>query len=400
MSKIRNLFSQLLFVYRHEFYLTFHDGGILLFFLFLPLAYPIIYSLIYNPEVVRDVKMVVVDHDMTATSRELVRRMDATQEAWVTGYAADLNEARRAMDSHHCYAILEIPEGFERRIGRLETGNAVMYCEMSLLLRYRGFLGAATNVAMDMGAKITETRIDEIAPLAETIAPEDIMPIANISMGNIENGFDSFIMPGIVILILHQCLILATCMAGGAKREDPRLIGYRPVNEMPSVLMTMAGQMLCYITIIFVPSIFLYHYVPLIFSFPMAGNPFEQLVFLTPMVIAALSLGFIIQAFVAQRESVFIVWVVTSVMFLFLSGLTWPQYAMPGFWKAVSDIVPATWGIEGFIRMNTNGASLAQVREPYINLWILSGAYFVVAYFVHRWSIRPKLRPLLPVSET
>lgn len=395
----KNKILQLFRVYRHEFYLTFHDGGILLFFTFLPFAYPVIYSLIYNPEVVRDVKMVVVDSDRSAVSRELVRRLDATQETWVIGYASNLDEARRAMDGHDCYAILEIPEGFGRDIGRLERGNAVMYCDMSLLLRYRGFLVAATNVAMDMGAVINEQRIDEVAPLMETLAPGDLMPINNVSLGNTENGFDSFIMPGIVILILHQCLILAACMAGGAKRENPSLIGYRPVNEAPSTLMTMLGQMLCYMTIIFVPTIFLYHYVPMIFKFPMAGNPFEMLAFLLPMVIACLSLGFIVQGFVAQRESVFIFWVVTSVMFLFLSGLTWPRFAMPGFWKAVSDIVPATWGMEGFIRMNTNGASLAQVRPAYINLWILAGAYFVGAYFVHRYSIRPKLRPNLAVTE-
>lgn len=390
---------QMFHVYRHEFYLTFHDGGIILFFLFLPLIYPVLYSLIYNPELVRDVKMVVVDHDLSAASREFVRRIDATQEAYVIGYAADLDEGRRAMDSHECYAILEIPEGFERHIGRLETADAVMYCEMSLLLRYRGFLVATTNVAMDMGAEITAERIDEVAPLAETISSGEIMPIGNISMGNIENGFDSFIMPGIVILILHQCLILATCMAGGAKREDPHLIGYRPINEAPSVSMTMIGQMLCYMTIIFVPSIFLYHYVPMLFRFPMAGDPWLELAFLLPMVIASLSLGFVVQGFVAQRESVFIFWVVTSVMFLFLSGLTWPRFAMPGFWKAVSDLVPATWGMEGFIRMNTNGASLAQVHRPYIYLWILAAGYFVIAYCVHRWVIRPKLRPRLSVSE-
>lgn len=385
--KARELFA----VFRHEFYLTFHDGGILLFFTFLPFAYPVIYSLIYNPEVVRDVRMVVVDHDMTATSRELVRRMDATQETWIIGYAADLNEGRRVMDGHDCYAILEIPEGFERHIGRLEPANAVLYCEMSLLLRYRGFLVAATNVAMDMGATINEERIDEVAPLLETLAPGDLMPIGNVSLGNIENGFDSFIMPGIVVLILHQCLILATCMAGGAKRERPSLIGYRSINEAPSTAMTMMGQMLCYMVIIFVPTIFLYHYVPMLFKFPMAGNPWEEMAFLLPMVIASLSLGFVMQVFVAQRESVFVFWVVTSVMFLFLSGLTWPRYAMPGFWKAVSDLVPATWGIEGFIRMNTNGASLAQVRDPYIYMWILAAGYFALAYCLHRWVIRPRL---------
>lgn len=388
LSRIRQLFN----VYCHEFYITFHDGGVLLFFTFLPFVYPVLYSLIYNPELVREVKMVVVDEDRTSSSRELVRRIDACQEAWVIGYAANLDEARRAMDSHHCYSILQIPEGFERSIGRIEPANAILYCDMSLLLRYKGFLVAATNVMMDMGGEITTERIDELAPLAETLSTGDLMPIGNRSMGNIEGGFDSFIMPGVVILILHQCLILATCMAGGAKRENPANIGYHAIDQEPSPLMSMLGQMLCYMTIIFIPTVFLYHYIPLIFDFPMAGNPLEMLAFLLPMVIACLSIGFIIQGFVGQRETVFIFWVVTSIVFLFLSGLTWPRFAMPPVWKFLSDLIPATWGVEGFIRMNTNGASLSQVAPEYYRLWILSAIYFTIAYCIQRWVLRPKLR--------
>ena len=180
-------------------------------------------------------------------------------------------------------------------------------------------------------------------------------------------------------------------MAGGAKRERPALIGYNSFNEQPSVLMTMLGQMLCYITILMVPIIYLVHYVPLMFSFPMAGNLFEILMLLLPMVLACVGLGWCFQGVVWERESVFVLWVVTSVIFLFLSGLTWPRYAMPGFWKAISDCIPATWGMEGFIKMNANGASLAQVRNCYINLWILAGVYMVIAYCVQRWVVRPSV---------
>ena len=388
-NKIRSYISQLFKVYCREFRVVIHDPGIIIFFLFLPLAYPIIYSLIYNPELVRDVRVVVVDNDRSAISRQLVRDFDATQEAWVTGYAADLAEARRAMDSHECYGILEIPEGFGKKIGSGEQGNAVLYCEMSLLLRYRSLLVASTNVAQAMGAEIMTEKIDLVAPLAETIISGDIMPVKNISMGNIEGGFDSFIMPGVLILILHQCIILAAGMAGGAKRERPALMGYNPYNEEPSMLMTMWGQMLCYITILMVPIIYLVHYVPMMFSFPMAGNLFEILMFLLPMVLACVGLGWCFQGIVWERESVFLLWVVTSVIFLFLSGLTWPRYAMPGFWKVLSDCIPATWGMEGFIRMNANGASLSQVRTDYINLWILACIYTAAAYCVQRWVVRP-----------
>lgn len=387
MKLLRQLFK----VYCHEFRIVIHDPGIIIFFLFLPLAYPVIYSLIYNPELVRDVAVVVVDNDRSDISRELVRNFDATQEAWVKGYAANLPEARRAMDNQDCFAILEIPEGFGKKIKTNQQGEAVLYCEMSLLLRYRSLLVASTNVAQAMGAQILSEKIDLVAPLAETVIDGDLMPVKNIIMGNIEGGFDSFIMPGIIILILHQCIILASGMAGGAKRERPELIGYNSFNEQPSVLMTMFGQMLCYITILLVPIIYLVHYVPLMFSFPIAGNLLEMLAFLLPMVLACIGLGWCVQGIVWERESIFVLWVVTSVVFLFLSGLTWPRYAMPGFWKAISDCIPATWGMEGFIKMNTNGSSLAQVSKSYINLWILAGAYMVGAYCVQRWVVRPSV---------
>lgn len=379
-------------VYCREFKLILGDPGILLFLLFLPLGYPIVYSLIYNPEVVRDVKMVVVDHDRTSLSREMTRNIDATQEAWVIGYATDLAEARHAMNSHKCYAIMEIPEGFERNVRNGVQANATIYCEASLLLRYRGFLMAATNVSQAMGAEIMEEKIDLIAPLVTTITDGDLMPIENIAMGNIESGFDSFIMPGVLILILQQCIILALGMSGGAKRERPSLIGYDGVNEEPSVLMTMAGQMLCYITILILPIIFLTHYVSLIFSFPMAGNYLEIIAFILPMVIASAALGFCLQGVIWERESVFVLWVVTSVVFLFLSGLTWPRYAMSPFWKFISDAVPATWGVEGFIRMNTNGARLAQEAHDYHMLWILAIIYTACAYCVQRWVVRPSIK--------
>ncbi len=372
MKTIKNFF----FLYCREFKLVFHDQGIILFFFFLPLAYPVIYSLIYNPELVKEVEMVVIDSDRTPLSRKLTRMIDACDEAHVIGYAADLPEARRAMNEHKAYAILQIPEGFAKAVGRGETGNTVMYCDMSLLIRYRGFLMATTNVMQEIGSELLTKNINEEVPVATTIVTGDLLPIKNVPLGNIRSGFDSFIMPGVLILIIHQCIVLAVGMAGGAKRENPRLVGYNPVNIAPSVLMTMLAQALCYITVIAVPMIFLIHYVPLMFRFPMAGNFLEEVAFLLPMVLAACGVGYTYQAIVTEREEVFISWVFTSVLFLFLSGLIWPRYAMPPVWKALSAICPSTWGVEGFIKMNSNGSSLSQVSTEYINIWILVGVWW------------------------
>lgn len=389
---MKKYFKQYYHAFLREFKLVTGDMGVLIFLFLLPLAYPVVYSLIYNPELVRDVALVVVDNDRTPLSRELVRRLDATQGTHVIGYAANLPEGRHAVNEHEAYGILEIPEGFERNVGEQKQGVAVMYCEMSLLLRYRGLLVSATDVVQELGGEITTERIDNIAPLAETLATGDLMPVKNIQMGNIEGGFDSFIMPGILILILQQALILGVGMCGGAVRENPYKASFNPLGkERPSIAATMLGQTTVFIILMIVPAIYIIHYVPLMFKFPMAGNVLEEFLFILPMVLATIGLGFVLQGIVRERESIFVIWVVTSVIFLFLSGLTWPRYAFPGIWRFFSDCVPATWGVEGFIRMNTNGASLAQVRQDYINLWILAGIYMVVGYLVQRFIQRPAI---------
>lgn len=378
--------------YTRELKLIITDIGIMLFLVILPLVYPLIYSLIYNPELVRDVRMVVVDHDCTALSRELTRNLDATQEVNVIGYASNLGEAKDAMHRQECFGILEIPEGFARKVGRGEVSQAVLYSDMSLLLRYRGFLVATTNVAQEMGGKIMTENLSRTIPIAETLVAGDPMGVENISLGNLESGFDSFVMPGVLIIILQQCLVLAVGMSGGAKREKPWRFLQTEATRGKDIFISMLGQGLAYITIIILPVIYVLHYVPLIFSFPMAGNGWEIMLFILPFIIASIALGFCFQGLCRERESVFVMWVATSVAFIFLSGLTWPRFAMPGFWKFLSDLVPASFGVEGFIRMNTNGANLAQVSEDYIGLWILVAVYTVGAFLVQKYVVMPARR--------
>lgn len=384
---VRRLFH----VYTREFVLTVHDGGLLLFFVFLPFAYPVIYSLIYNPEVVREVPVIVVDHDRTPMSRRTVRMLDACEQAWVRGYSPNLTEARDAMDRGECYAILEIPEGFERNIGRQETGNAVMYCEMSLLLRYKALLVAATNVMEEMGTELMTETVNRVAPLAGTITDGNLLPINNASLGNVKNGFDSFIMPVVIMLILQQCIVLVVGMAGGAKHENPKLVHYNPDNITKSTLGTMIGQALCYMTILFLPVIFMIHYVPMIFQFPMAGDLLQILAFLLPMTLASIGMGFVFQAVVTERESVFVSWVVTSLFFLLISGAIWPRYDMPAFWRGLGAVFPGTWGVEGFIKMNGNGARLWQVSTEYINLWILAAGWWLAGWCCQKWIVHPEI---------
>lgn len=371
--------------FRSEIKAVVSDLGVMIFVVLLPLAYPLVYSLIYNPEVVRGVKIVAIDEDRSNLSRELVSNIDASPEVDVIGYAPNMDEGKKMMNLHKCYGLLYIPEGFQSSQQRGEQAYAILYSDMSLLLRYRAMLVAATNVAQQMSAEITSMRL--AADGSETIIlgdMQDVFEIKSVAMGNTTEGFDSFVMPGVLILIFQQCIILVIGMRGGAKNEMYLNKKHDKKRGGKHVAERLIGQIVCYV-ILFVPiMIYLTYYVPLMFSFPMIGDEFEILLFLMPMMLASIFMGLILQRFVSEREAVFMIWVVTSIVFLFLSGLTWPRYAMSDLWLALGSFVPATWGIEGFVLMNSCGVDMSQVGKPYFILWLLSLLYACGAIAVMR----------------
>ena len=384
MNWLKNLFR----VWRRETHLVFTDIGVLLFFFALPLAYPIVYTLIYNPEIVKKIDTVVVDNSRSAESRELVRELGATQGVNIVGYAADMGEARRAMMEKKCYGVLEIPSDYGRRIGRGEQAVTSFYCDMSLLLRFRQYLFAMTDVQMNEVTRITSQRLADGGLLTSSIGglPVDSQP--NF-LGDVTQGFASFVMPGIVVLILQQSMLLGITMISGTSRDRPRRNGGTdPLDYDADPTATVLGKSLCYMMIYLPLSYYILEIVPYMFSLPHVGRFMDFMPMIFVMLLATSFLGQTLQIFVRERESSLLVIVFTSVVFLFLSGLTWPRYAFNKFWLMVSDLIPATFGMEGLIRINSNGASLADVSQYYWGLWALTGLYFVTAlllrYFVSR----------------
>lgn len=361
----------------------FHDEGVMLFFIALPLSYPIVYTLIYNPEVVKNVPLAIVDNSRTSDSRELVRMIDADEYTGVYGYAVDLNEARQWMKERKVYGILEIPHDYANRIGRAEQAVLPLYCDMSLLLRYRSILFAMTDIQLALGADIRTNTINGSPVAFPAQAVGATVDTESFFLGNPTQGFASFVMIGIVVLILQQSIVLGMMMLGGGANERRRLnCGVDPDEPSGPMSAIVLARTLC-MAVIYLPlMVYILHVVPEMFSLPHYGSAWQYLPFMFPLVLASGFMGQMFSPLVTERESAFLVWVFTSVLFLFLSGLTWPRSAMSDGWYLFGSLVPATWGVDGFVQINSNSATLSQVLPNYLTMWGLTIAYYVIAVAV------------------
>lgn len=393
MKYFRNWISTFYHSWVTRFSIVFRDAGVLVFFLLLPLSYPIIYTIIYNPEVIRDVPVVVVDDCRTADSRQVARMLDASPYTEVHAYATDIQEARRMMKERSVYAIVEIPADFSRRIGRMEQAVMPVYCDMSLLFRYRSVLLAVTDIQLELGADLRTRTIDESPVAVVSGAMGETVGNEFYPLGDVTQGFASFIMIGVLVLIIQQSMILGVMMVGGGAAERRRRNrGVDPEWTSGPVSASVLGSTLCYVIIYLPITFFVLHYVPHWFSLPQFGSWHQWMPFLLPMLFSSALLGEVLSPLCTERESSFLVWAFTSVAFLFLSGLTWPVATMSPFWHTVSALIPAAWGVQGFLQINSNEATLSQVSDYYYMMWALTVAYFIMAVCIHKLVARRALR--------
>ena len=367
---------------------TFRDEGMLIFFILVPLAYPILYSWIYQEQLVREVPVVVVDDSNSSRSREFTRLFDASPDVAVVARCTDMTEARKAVGRQEAFGIIRIPSSFATDIARGKQTAVALYCDMSIMLNYKAILQTATAVAGDMNAGIqisqsgnTTARQDEI-----TTRPLDFDEVA---LFNPTGGYADFILPGVLILILHQTLLLGIGLGAGTAREQNRYEDLVPVSRhYNGTFRIVMGKAWCYFMIYLAVGAYVILAVPAMFGFLQLLSAGPLLALMTPFLLATIFFGMTISCIVRYRENILLIVVFTTVPLLFLSGMSWPQSAMPGAWQAVAGLFPSTFGIRGFIRLNTMGATLQDIRTEYIALWIQTVAYFLAACAVYRHQLR------------
>ncbi len=226
-------------------------------------------------------------------------------------------------------------------------------------------------------------------------AQEQMQPVVyqEITAFNPTNGYGSFLLPALIILVVHQTLFLGICLLCGDARENKRSLLVIPARLRTRCTHRVTiGRALCYLIIYTPICLITLWFIPRMFHMPQLGNLYSILVFLLPFILAVIFFGITVgNIFVRYKVSPLLCFAFFSLILFFSTGMVWPQCNMPRFWYGFSLIFPSTPGVQGFIKISSMGASLADVRAEYIALWVQAGLYFVTASFSLRFIKRYKI---------
>ncbi len=370
----------------------FRDAGVLIFFILVPLGYPLIYTFIYTNETVREVPVVAVDDSHSSTSREFLRKVDGSADVHIVAWAADVEEAKSIMREKGAYGTIYIPAEFNERLVHGEQATVSIFCDMSGLLYYKALLSTCTEVSLDMNRDIQVARLGGVTARESEVSTRPI-DYEYVTLFNPQNGFASFLIPAVLMLIIQQTLLLGVGMSVGTLREKNLFLELASIDKHHhGTFRIVIGKSLAYLMIYMLMSAYITCLVPHLFNLVQLADGLTIAAFMLPYLLACIFFAMTASAIIRNRETCMLLFVFTSLPLLFISGISWPGTSVPTFWKVFSWMFPSTFGINGFVHINTMGASLTDASTEIRALWIQAGIYFVTTCLVYRWQIARSLK--------
>ena len=376
--------------------------------------YGLLYNYMYAPNLVRKAPVAVVDLSHSALSREYVRWLDAAPQTSVYAQTPDILEAREWMKQGEVTGILYLPTDFETRVARGETSVFVLYAATDAFLNFKGLQESSSLVMLALN---DAHRMDGTVFLP----PEGLLAVAtsapiNVSgtaLYNYTEGYGSYLIPAVMIVIIFQTMLMVIAMLTGEEAEKRRAPTTSPCgdsssreeengdtlgdvsgntlrdtsgNTLKSALRVVSGRTFVYVMLYVVFSLFLLGLLPHLFSIPNIGSGWNIITMMIPFLLGTSFLALAASRWFTDSEAPLLMIAFFSVGYIFLSGVSYPLELMPWYWQAAHYIFPVAPAALAFVKLNSMGASLADIWPQMLVLWIQVIVYGILAVRTTQWA--------------
>jgi ABC-2 type transport system permease protein len=353
------------------------------------IVYCFFYPLPYLPEVVQHIPVAVADYDLSPLSRQFTRDLDATREVRVSAVTRRVADAVPMLERGDIGGIVAIPPDFHRDVLRgTPTGVTIMGNGGYIAVDGTVLSTAAEVLAASAAAPLAAHLVQAGAPPAVLMRAAHAGPLLiKQPMFNTVAGYDSYVVPASMGLIVHQLLVIAICLVMGTWVERGRWEIAPQGRLSPGAFAGLLGAfgLLAWCAILFwIGFVFWYH------DLPRAAHLSAAIVIGALYALAIAAVGVLLGGWMGDRERAFQVIGAVSIPMLFLSGFAFPVESIPQPLVWVSYLLPSTHGIQLLLKFNQMGASWLEARTEVVRLAVVTAAWVAGAWWMaHRRASGP-----------
>jgi ABC-2 type transport system permease protein len=333
----RGFWNSFVAVMQKEFVHLRRDKGALFLVVFLPLVQLTLYGAI--DQTVKDLPTVIVDHDHSRYSRELLDELRATKTFKIAMVTSSSDEARSAIAAGRVRVGVEIPPDFHERRAEGSGANVLVLIDGSDSTVSAQALAAINGLAATKNLEAAEAR-----SMTGTVKLEPVLSAHPVILFNPSGRTANYIIPGLVAVILQLIGIVQTAIAIVRERERGTLeqLLVTPIDPLGLML----GKVVPYLFVGVGEVMLILFAMRFGFGVPIRGS----IVFLFAMCIvylfALLSLGLYISTVARTQQQAQGMAQLFFLPAIFLSGYIFPAAGLPWPLYWLGRLMPVTHMIE------------------------------------------------------
>jgi ABC-2 type transport system permease protein len=305
--------------------------------LFLPLIFlmPVLQLILFGYVVgtdVRDLPMVVVDHDLTPTSRQVVTAFQNSGYFTVVGHTDRESDMRTLLDANRAQVALLIPQGFGEQVLRAAAAPVEVVVDGSESKSASVAQGYAVAILGELDRKLVK-RPPGVDALAIPSIDARIRVLFNPSLRSINT-----MVPGLIafILLLSTTMLMSQAVVKERERGTLEQIFVTPISRAEYLL----GKVLPYTIIASAQISVIFIVGTMWFGVPFNGSLLVIGAGAVLFLLTCLGQGLIVSTvsrtrYQAQMGTIFIV-----IPSFLLSGFVFPLESMPPAVYAVTHLIP------------------------------------------------------------
>ncbi|MEI7827075.1 MAG: ABC transporter permease [Euryarchaeota archaeon] len=328
---------------------------------------------------VKDVRVIVVNNDITAASSSLSDKIISNFDTNVlnVAYSDSESDAVAQVQNGSAYAVIVFPSHFTQSVQARASGQTSIAQENVTisLLADKSNVNVANPVITAVNKAVVQTTQGQGRQLPVLVDASNAIYGANAR-------FIDFFVPGIISVAVWQLTTLLTLISFVGERSSgtlSRLLA-SPLKESELV----AGYALAFGAIGTTQSAVLLAVGVLVFNVTIVGNVILAFGVIALLAIVSEGLGILLSS-LARREAQAIQFLPFVVLPAFLlSGVFWPIEGIPTWLRPVSYVLPTTYAVEAVRSVTLRGWGLDKIYPDVVALLIFASVFLVLATLLLR----------------
>ncbi len=325
-----------------------------------------------------DLPVGVVDMDQTATSRNIVRNLDAFGQTEVVAHYPNVSEARIAMQEGKIYAFFYLPPGLSADASTQKQPKISFYTNNSYLIA-GSLLLKDMKMMSELASGAAARKVMYAKGATEKQAMAQLQPIVidTHALNNPWLNYSVYLCNTLVPAMLMIMMFMVTVFSIATEIKDSTAREWLQTSNN-SIFIALAGKLLPQTVVFFVMGIFYNAYLYGILHFPCNSGIWPMILATLCFVLASQCMGvFMVGLFPSLRLGLSLssLWGVISVS---ISGFSFPVMAMHPTLQALSILFPLRHYFLIYVDQALNGYSMAYSWSNYLALLL----FMMLPFFI------------------